>query len=529
MQSELLRNQSKNILEELKPCVQHYKKYYYDLGDHAAKFMTPQALLLSEVIRIASYLEANEGASEHTLDVCAQILNEIDRSGYTSAKVKTEIDRYIQNHPDGKSGLNIEKIELPLLAKVVKHYDMDFAKNKFDLVSNYLFQIINLLVKSDKKISIYEKSLLNRYQHIFHHPEQNLPSFTSSYAKKDYLNMNAIFQDFFGPSTKKPSAKIEDMLPEMGAPPKDPEPSSQSGDSKDTAKKDDKSLLKGSNIKETAVEEEIDLDTELEKLNKLIGLETVKSEISNLVNILKVEKLRKDKDLPVPERSLHMVFSGNPGTGKTTIARMVSRIFKALGILEKGHLVETDRSGLVAGFVGQTAMKTTEICEKARGGVLFIDEAYALADGGDNDFGKEAINTLLKFMEDNRENFITIVAGYTQNMRDFIDENPGLQSRFNHYIRFPDYEPEELLKIFSIFTKKSKLKVTEKAEEKLLAIFQSHYDKRDDKFGNGRFARNLFEKVYGNQANRLVTVTDIDEETLCTLTEDDIEDIIVGA
>lgn len=527
MQIELILNQTKNIIREIRPCVEHYKKYHFDLGDHALRFMTPQALVVSEVIRITSYLQANGGVSGTTLEYAAKILNEMESPGYTVEKVQQEIQRFIKNHPSQQEGLRIEKIDLPVLVKIVKQYDLDFSKNKFDAVANYLFQVINLLIKADDKITKEETQLLERYKYILHNPDSNFPLFESSYDKKDYLNMASVFQDFFGPTKKDTKPTIQDLIPDIGTPP--PEVSSSDKSQKTGEDSAEKSLLKGSNIKQTQAEEQIDLDKEMEKLNGLIGLESVKSEVNNLVNVLKIEKLRKEKELPVPERSLHMVFSGNPGTGKTTIARMISRIFKGLGILEKGHLIETDRSGLVAGFVGQTAMKTTEICQKAIGGVLFIDEAYALADGGENDFGKEAINTLLKFMEDNRENFIAIVAGYTQNMRDFIDQNPGLQSRFNNYISFPDYTPEELIKIFRIFTKKSRLELTEEAEQKLLEIFQKHYDARDDKFGNGRFARNLFEKVYGNQANRLVAITELDEKTLCTLTEEDVEDIVVGA
>ncbi|MCP5510403.1 MAG: AAA family ATPase [Leptospiraceae bacterium] len=263
----------------------------------------------------------------------------------------------------------------------------------------------------------------------------------------------------------------------------------------------------------------------MEELNSLVGLESVKSEINNLINVIKIEKIRKEKGLAVPDKSLHLVFTGNPGTGKTTIGRFISKIYKSLGVLSKGHLVETDRSGLVAGFVGQTAAKTLEICQSALDGVLFIDEAYALAEGGENDFGREAINTLLKFMEDNRSRIIVIVAGYTDNMESFIDKNPGLKSRFNKYIQFEDYSPEELVQIFERISSKMKLNLSEPAKEKLREKFQMEYDLRDKTFGNGRLARNIFEKTYMNQANRLVKITDLTEEALCTILPEDLMEI----
>ena len=372
------------------------------------------------------------------------------------------------------------------------------------IVANYLFQILNLIVKQDGIVTDIEKRLLTRYQTILHESNEDLYSDLPG-TKKDYLNLNSVFNDFFG-SVATTIRK-------------------DSGNTNNNSTKEAKEEKPQGNVQEADKEEVYDLDQLMKELNDLIGLSEVKGEVTNLVNVLKVEKLRKEKNLPVPTRSLHMVFTGNPGTGKTTIGRLIAKIFKALGVLEKGHLIETDRSGLVAGYVGQTAAKTIELCKKASGGVLFIDEAYALAEGGENDFGREAINTLLKFMEDNRGNFIVIVAGYTDNMQEFINKNPGLESRFNKYIVFADYSPDELFAIFSSITTKSKLKLTEEAATKVKDIFQSHYDKRDKKFGNGRFARNLFEKIYGNQANRLVTVTDLDEEGLCTIAIEDISDL----
>ena len=262
------------------------------------------------------------------------------------------------------------------------------------------------------------------------------------------------------------------------------------------------------------------------ELNALIGLTSVKSEINSLTNYIKVQKMREEKGMKVSPVSLHCVFTGNPGTGKTTVARIVSEIYKELGLLKKGHLVETDRSGLVAEYVGQTAVKTNKIIDSALDGILFIDEAYSLVDGGNSDYGKEAIATLLKRMEDDRDRLVVILAGYTDDMKRFIDSNPGLQSRFNRYIEFPDYSTEELFQIFESSTKKYEYSLTEEAASVLKAILNNAVEHKDKNFGNGRFVRNLFEKVIENQANRISSVSDITAESLATIEVEDIQNAL---
>jgi AAA+ superfamily predicted ATPase len=265
-----------------------------------------------------------------------------------------------------------------------------------------------------------------------------------------------------------------------------------------------------------------DLNTLLAQLDALTGLKRVKEEVRQLTNYLKVEQMRKAQGLKTSELSLHMVFYGNPGTGKTTVARLVAKIYRALGVVSKGHLIEVDRAGLVAGYVGQTAIKVRSVVDKASGGVLFIDEAYALKTGNDNDFGQEAIETLLKLMEDRRDDFVVVAAGYPVEMKKFLESNPGLKSRFAKYLQFDDYSPEELMAIFESACKSTDYQISADARKIIADIFQKAYDTRDRTFGNARFARNLFEKIVENQANRLVGVEKADKDALMKIEVADV-------
>jgi hypothetical protein len=259
------------------------------------------------------------------------------------------------------------------------------------------------------------------------------------------------------------------------------------------------------------------------ELDALIGLSRVKADVEQLADYVRVQQLRKQCGLKVPDLSLHMVFYGNPGTGKTTVARLIASLYRDLGILSKGHLVETDRSGLVAGYVGHTALKVREVVQQALGGVLFIDEAYALKPPTDiADFGDEAIETLLKLMEDHRDNLVVIVAGYTKPMERFLEANPGIRSRFNKYLVFEDYSPMQLMEIFRCFCKQSDYSISKDAEASLLSIFQESYLKRNESFGNARFARNLFERSISHLASRIMTLEHPERANLQLIEASDI-------
>lgn len=324
-------------------------------------------------------------------------------------------------------------------------------------------------------------------------------------------NLNRIADDLWGPAVPKQPVNVVPAVPQQ---PENPVSSAAPV----------QSAVQTANAPAQA-EEKVEPPEDIEELKKelheYIGLDAVKTEVESLINLVTVQKLRKENGLPVNDLTLHMVFSGNPGTGKTMMARMMARIYKSLGILSKGQLVEVDRSGLVAGYVGQTAIKTGEAIQKAMGGVLFIDEAYALTNRGGNDYGQEAVDTLLKAMEDNRDDLIVIVAGYTELMDEFVSSNPGLESRFNRFLYFQDYTVDEMMEIFDMRCQKSGYTLAEDAKALLRSLFALRsLDMKG--FGNARGVRNLFERSVSAQANRLAAETEITKEKLMTLTADDI-------
>lgn len=362
----------------------------------------------------------------------------------------------------------------PVVISYLEEYDARHGTNKAARARHLLFQFANLVIKSDGTVTPIEEEALQKFKESLY-PGSIVVSPTDE-AQKPQGKAAVVETKAVEPKTEvieeKPPRSIEDLFSE---------------------------------------------------LNALVGLERVKDDVKQLVNFLKVQQMRKERGMAQLPISRHLVFSGNPGTGKTTIARLLAQFYRTLDILSKGHLTETDRAGLVAGYVGQTALKVKEVVGQALGGVLFIDEAYALTPvGGGNDFGQEAVETLLKMMEDNRHDIIVVVAGYTMKMDEFLSSNPGLRSRFSKFIHFEDYTDKQLVEIFKSFCKKSDFKLTTAAEEELSSLFYVLYQGRDEAFGNARLARNLFETTISKQANRIVSLSNINEDVLSTIEKEDI-------
>ena len=354
----------------------------------------------------------------------------------------------------------------PVVISYLEEYDRRYGFNYADRTRHALFQFANLVIKSDGTVTKAEAAALLQFkQTLYPHGSTSLDAEDKTPVTEEKPREAEAIED-------DPPRPLEDLLKE--------------------------------------------LDT-------LVGLERVKADVRQLINFLKVQKMREEKDMATLPISRHLVFYGNPGTGKTTIARLMAQVYRTLEVLSRGQLVESDRADLVAGFVGQTALKVKEVVNKALGGVLFIDEAYSLnSEGRGNDFGQEAVETLLKLMEDHRHDFVVIVAGYTEKMEDFISSNPGLRSRFNKFLHFEDYKPEQLVEIFKGFCRKAAFKITQGAELKLTEMFKLLSLVRDESFGNARTARNLFEMTISKQANRIVTLPEINEEVLATIEDADI-------
>ena len=335
-----------------------------------------------------------------------------------------------------------------------------------------------------------------------------------------YLDSLSGFADLLG-TIKQAENAAKELLDETAPTSSKNEPPTQPSRDSDSAEPGPQEEI----VQSGADEKAPSLDDLLVKLDSLVGLDNIKRNVKSLINYVKIRKLREEKELPNPPLSLHMVFMGNPGTGKTTVARILAELYRAIGVLSKGQLIEVDRSGLVAGFVGQTAIKTSDAVKSALGGILFIDEAYSLAPdvGSGNDFGRESIETLLKMMEDHRDDLIVIVAGYSGQMERFIGSNPGLESRFNRYFMFEDYNSEELFNIFNSMCIASEYILAEDAIEFAHMYFRDIYDMRDENFGNARHVRNFFENIVSVHSDRVSALENQSREDLTTVLRDDLE------
>ena len=276
-----------------------------------------------------------------------------------------------------------------------------------------------------------------------------------------------------------------------------------------------------------SIESEKTLEELLGELNGLIGLETVKSKINDLIAFQRIQQLRNKQGLAVSSNTLHLAFTGNPGTGKTTVARIVGHIYKQIGLLSKGHFMEVSRTDLIAGYQGQTALKVKSVIDKARGGVLFIDEAYSITENDHSDsYGRECLTELTKALEDYRDDLVVIVAGYTEPMKVFFESNPGLKSRFNTFIEFEDYNASELFEILQLMCNKGDYALSETAANKLKQIFEYSVNHKKENFANGRFVRNVYENIIMNQARRLLMVENPTVLELKIIIDDDINEII---
>jgi SpoVK/Ycf46/Vps4 family AAA+-type ATPase len=382
-----------------------------------------------------------------------------------------------------------------MLPSVLNQYDREKGTQYLDEAIKAIYRFAQVVVKADGNISMQEMEALSEIWQFLH----------------AYQPLNS-YQD--GLITLPASSATLQTTESPAKQPASPQTVESQGST---------TLSSSSTATKTSDELAKILEQALSELHDLVGMENIKEEVETLANFLKVQKIRADRGLAKTPVSLHLVFCGPPGTGKTTVARLIGRIFQGLGLLSKGHLVETDRSGLVAGYIGQTAKKVDELVTSALDGVLFIDEAYALvpAEGG-RDFGQEAIDVLLKRMEDYRDRLVVVVAGYTDEMSTFIESNPGLKSRFNRYFYFNDYAPNELLAIFESMAGKSHFNLMPETGDKLRQLFETLYANRDKNFGNARLVRNLFEKSIERQANRLAVLSDFTDELLTTLIPADI-------
>lgn len=441
--------------------------------DGKASNSTSRDMLKAECIDFLSYLSASDGTiSEYE----AQFIEEYFEFSISAEELRAYIDK------NNTYTTEFEQKPPRTLKRLLEEDNAKYS-DKSELAVSAAEAYINVFECMGKEFLVCDGKAA----------EQEIEDFTTyTVMLKNYKKDNALF-----PNKLRGAIDISDIHPGENIP-----KFNEKGEKEDT------------------------LEELLEELNNLIGLQVVKNDVNSLIHLQEIKQLRKARGLKEIPVSNHLVFYGNPGTGKTTVARLLARIYHVMGILSKGQFVEVDRSGLVAGYVGQTALKVQEVVEKSLGGVLFIDEVYALTySSSGNDYGQEAVDTLLKAMEDHRDDFIVIVAGYPGLMAQFIDSNPGLRSRFNKYINFEDYDVEELGEIFKIMCKNSGYIPTQEVINYSATVFENKYKNRGKNFANAREVRNFFEKAIMNQADRLFSVTNPTNEELCTLVLSDVQGI----
>ncbi|MEQ8211481.1 MAG: AAA family ATPase [Lacipirellulaceae bacterium] len=404
------------------------------------------------------------------------------------------------------SDMSEKALSLKWYATVRPFDELAPLRDRVGELETIVTRMANVVARADGPLKSSEAGRIKMIQNELHIHLREIPiDETNRHEEVEHVGQQAI-EKIYGELDKLPKTLRKD---EKGKP---------------SGGRDDSSKSSGENKKEEQTEApKITLEEALAELDRLIGLDNIKEEVRTLANFLKVQTKREEAGLPTTKLSLHMVFHGNPGTGKTTVARIVGKVFGAMGVLKKGHLIETDRSGLVAEYAGQTGPKTNKKIDEALDGVLFIDEAYTLIAEGEDPFGHEAVQTLLKRMEDDRKRLVVILAGYPDEMQSLLRSNPGLSSRFSRKLEFIDYKPLELAQIFGLMTGKNSYELGAVARGKVLLGMQYLYDRRDRHFGNGRTSRNLFEHAIRLMSNRIAEIPELSVKQLTTLEAVDID------